>query len=80
MDQQTRIDLTMMILDLRLAARGPSELVGRRLSPQRLTDIAAVLEQTMDGHRALGDGAPFPPANDTGLTGGGNVLKLRERA
>lgn len=65
MNRQTRIELSMMILDLRLAARLPSEHVGMRLDAQRLRDIATVLEQVIERE------APSPltfkaqPANDS---------------
>lgn len=47
MDQRTRIELTMMSLELRLAARGPTSLVGQRLVPQRLEQIARALDRVL---------------------------------
>ncbi|WP_062018196.1 hypothetical protein [Aureimonas sp. AU4] len=64
MDYQTRIELSMMVLDLRLAARAPSEHVGMRLGPQRLKDIATVLEQVLDDAGTSGSTLRVQPAND----------------
>ncbi|WP_062014557.1 hypothetical protein [Aureimonas sp. AU4] len=67
MDHQTRIDLTTMILDLRLASLTPSEDVGKRLDAGRLRDIAMVLEEMLDRDTPLAPTLTTRPANDTGV-------------
>ncbi len=73
MDQRAWINLTMMVLDLRLAALGPCERVGERLNALRLLEIAGVLEQVRNNVDASEESfpsieakvrSPHPPRTD----------------
>lgn len=66
MDRQTYIDLTLMVVELRLAAQGPVEHVGQRLGPRRLNEVASVIEKVIEGYGETGAALPDRPANDTG--------------
>jgi hypothetical protein len=80
MDHRKRTDLLLMALDLRLAARAPSEHLGQRLPPQRLQDMAAALEESAQVGAARSEGPAGRPANDAALTASaGTVIKLRGR-
>ncbi|MBB3951828.1 hypothetical protein [Aureimonas jatrophae] len=80
MDHHKRTDLLLMALDLRLAARAPSEHLGQRLTPQRLQDMAAALEEVAQTWAVWGESPAGRPANDAALTArAGTVIKLQGR-
>ncbi|WP_062018034.1 hypothetical protein [Aureimonas sp. AU4] len=81
MDHRTRADLLLMTLELRLALRAPSELVGQRLTSQRLQEIAAALEERLSESGLQGESGQAYPANDrTSISGARTAVGLRGRS
>ncbi|KQT83816.1 hypothetical protein [Aurantimonas sp. Leaf443] len=64
MNQKTLADLLLMVLDLRLAGRGPAERLAQRLPAERLHEIADMLEAIVDRDGPI-ETAEARPANDS---------------
>lgn len=81
MDHRTRTDVLLMTVELRLAARAPSELVGQRLPSHRLQEIAAALEERLaEPDRGARDASARPANAPQPAPAFARAIRLRGRA